>query len=178
MGALFVRRRNPRVSLEPQVVGGGQERGLRAGTLNVPGIVALGFACHLAREEMMAEAQRLQHLRQRLFDRICSGVEGVYLNGSATERLPGNLNLSFSGIMAHRLLSSLTVLALSSSSACSSTESEPSPVLRALGIPQELAMASLRIGLGRQTTEAEVDFAAEKILAAVLNLRQEYPFST
>jgi cysteine desulfurase len=173
VGALYVRRRGPRVALAPQLRGGGQERGLRAGTLNVPGIVGLGEACRLAREEGATEAVRLRDLRQRLWERLSSQLEGVVLNGCAERRLPGNLNLSFTGVRAHRLLSALTVLAVSSSSACSSAESEPSPVLAALGVPDDLARASLRIGLGRGTTTAEVDFAATKIVAAVRRLRQE-----
>jgi cysteine desulfurase len=176
IGALFVRRRDPRVALEPLLTGGGQERNLRAGTLNVPGIVGLGEACRLAGEEMSAESERLTQLRQRLWDRLSAALDGVHLNGSATARLPGNLNLSFSGIMAHRLLSALPVLAVSSSSACSSAESAPSAVLTALGLPNDLAQASLRIGLGRQTSLAEVDFAAEKIIDAVRFLRRENPF--
>jgi len=175
VGALYLRRRNPRVQVAPQILGGGQERGLRAGTLNVPGIVALGAACQLARREMDTEAQRLRHLRQRLLQKLLSELDGMHLNGSAEQRLPGNLNLSFEGVMAHRLLAALTVLAVSSSSACSSAESQPSPVLTAIGVSPELAAASLRIGLGRATTAAEVDFAAEKIIAAVRKLRRENP---
>jgi cysteine desulfurase len=143
--------------------------------LNVPGIVALGAACKLAREEMDDEAARLLAMRQRLLARLQSELDGVYLNGSAEQRLPGNLNLSFAGVMAHRLLASLTVLAVSSSSACSSAESAPSPVLTAIGVSADLAAASLRIGLGRTTTVEEVDFAAEKIVSTVRKLRRENP---
>jgi cysteine desulfurase len=148
---------------------------LRAGTLNVPGIVALGEACRLARDEMAAEAKHLLKLRDRFLVRLRKKLVGVHLNGSAEHRLPGNLNLSFEGVMAHRLLSALTMLAVSSSSACSSAESQASPILAAIGVPVELARASLRIGLGRGTTEAEVDFAAEKIIAAVAQIRRENP---
>jgi len=175
VGALYVRRRDPRVALEPQITGGGQERGLRSGTLNVPGIVALGEACRLARVEMTREATRLTELRERLWHKLQAGLDGLFLNGSASLRLPGNLNVSFSGVMAHRLLSSLTVLAVSSSSACSSGSSEPSPILAALGVSDELARASLRIGLGRQSTADEVDFAADTIIAAVTRIRGERP---
>ncbi|MFH1842185.1 MAG: aminotransferase class V-fold PLP-dependent enzyme [bacterium] len=175
VGALYVRRRDPRVALEPQVTGGGQERGLRSGTLNVPGIVALGEACRIASEEMATEAERLTGQRKRLWQKLRAGLDGVFLNGSVTHRLPGNLNVSFSGVMAHRLLGSLTVLAVSSSSACSSGNSEPSPILAAIGVSDELARASLRIGLGRGTTAAEVDFAAETIIAAVTRIRGESP---
>ncbi len=178
VGALYVRRRDPRVALEPQITGGGQERGLRAGTLNVPAIVAFGEACRLAREEMPAEAQRLRSLRDRLLSQLQSSLPGVHLNGSADLRLPGNLNLSFAGVMAHRLLGVLTLLAVSSSSACSSAESQPSAVLTALGVPSDLASASLRIGLGRGTTVEEVDFAAAKIIAAVTQLRKENPWDS
>jgi cysteine desulfurase len=173
IGALYVRRRDPRVALEPLLTGGGQERGLRAGTLNVPGIVALGEACRLAREEMIAEAARLLPLREGLYEKLRTRLSGVHLNGSWEQRLPGNLNLSFEGISAHRLVGALTVLALSSGSACSSAESQPSPILLALGRSRELAQASLRMGLGRFTTQAEIDFAADKIVEAVTRLRAE-----
>jgi cysteine desulfurase len=178
VGALYVRRRDPRVALEPQVTGGGQERGLRAGSLNVPGIVALGEACRLAQMEMPVEAARLLRLRERLRERLMTELGGVHLNGSVEHRLPGNLNLSFESVMAHRLLGALTVLAISSSSACSSAESQASPILAAIGVPRELAMASVRIGLGRGTTEEEIDFAAAKIIAAVTQLRREHPAGT
>jgi cysteine desulfurase len=133
------------------------------------------MACRLARQERDSEAERLLGLRQRLYERICGGLDGIVLNGSWDHRLPGNLNLSFAGVMAHRLVSSLTVLAVSSSSACASAESRPSPVLQALGVPESLARASVRIGLGRWTTQQEVDFAADKIIAAVAALRRENP---
>jgi cysteine desulfurase len=175
VGALYVRRRDPRVALEPQQVGGGQEQGLRAGTLNVPGIVALGEACRLARQEMDSEATRLLALRRRLWERIEGRLPGVVVNGSWEHRLPGNLNLSFAGVAAHRLLSGLTLLAVSSGSACASAESQPSPILTALGVPEDLARASLRIGLGRGTTAEEVDFAADRIVATVQSLRAENP---
>jgi cysteine desulfurase len=173
VGVLYVRRRDPRVALAPLQEGGGQERGLRAGTLNVPGIVALGEACRLARREMAAEAERLARLRERLLAAVTGGLAGVHLNGCPRRRLPGHLNLAFAGVRAHRLLGALTVLAVSSSSACSSNATEPSPVLRALGLPEELARASLRISLGRFTTREEVDFAAERIVAVVGDLRRE-----
>jgi cysteine desulfurase len=175
VGALYVRRRAPRVALAPLLEGGGQERGLRAGTLNVPGIVALGEACRLAGEEMAGESARLVRLRDRLLAAVRTGLDGVHLNGDATRRLPGHLNLSFAGVRAHRLLGALTVLAVSSSSACSSADTRPSPILAALGVPEELARASLRLSLGRFTTEEEVDFAAERIVAAVAALRRENP---
>ncbi len=173
VGALYVRRRDPRVALSPLQEGGGQERGLRAGTLNVPGIVALGEACRLARQEMAAEGVRLARLRDRLLAAVTGALEGVHLNGCPRRRLPGYLNFSFAGVRAHRLLGALTVLAVSSSSACSSSATEPSPILTALGLPEELARASLRVSLGRFTTQEEVDFAAERIVAVVTDLRRE-----
>jgi len=171
VGALYVRRRDPRVALTPLMFGGGQERNLRPGTLNVPGIAAFGEACRLAEEEMNDEAPRLLGLRDQLWLALDGALDGVFLNGSYEERLAGNLNVSFDGIRAHRLLGALTVLAVSSSSACSSIETRPSAILEAIGVPRELAMASLRIGLGRFTTAGEVDFAAEKIIEAVNRLR-------
>lgn len=172
IGALYVRRRNPRVSLAPLSFGGGQERGLRPGTLNVPAIAAFGEACRLARAEQETEAKRLSALRDRLWHEIQESLADVTLNGDARERLPGNLNLSFGGVPAGRLVGSLPTLAVSSGSACASGDSQPSPVLLALGRAPELAAASLRIGLGRFTTSEEVDFAAEQIIAAVTRLRQ------
>jgi len=173
VGALWVRRRDPRVVLRPQQHGGGQERGLRPGTLNVPGIAAFGEACRLATAELATEAERLRSLRDGLLARLQRDLDGVHLNGAREPRLPGNLNVSLEGVRAHRLLGALTTLAVSSSSACSSAGSEPSPVLSALGVPDDLARASLRIGLGRGTTAAEVDLAAETIIAAVGKLRRQ-----
>jgi cysteine desulfurase len=170
-GALFVRRRDPRVTLAPLMFGGGQERDLRPGTLNVPGIAAFGEACRLAAEEMPVQAERLGVLRDHLWRTLDTALDGVHLNGTIDQRLPGNLNVSFERIRAHRLLGSLTVLAVSSSSACSSSDSKPSVVLEAIGVPEDLASASLRIGLGRFTTDQEVDFAAKKIIEVVQQLR-------
>jgi cysteine desulfurase len=151
--------------------GGGQERGLRPGTLNVPGIAGFGEACGLAAAEMVSEGERLRAQRDRLWAALTADLDGVHLNGSAQMRLPGNLNVSFEGIRAHRLLGALTVLAVSSSSACTSSSTKPSATLEAIGVPEDLAAASLRIGLGRFTTSEEVDFAAAKIVAAVGKLR-------
>jgi cysteine desulfurase len=173
VGALYVRRRSPRVSLEPQQPGGGQERGLRGGTLNVPGIVGLGEACRIAREEMTAEAQRLRGLAGRFLAHLRDHLDGWTLNGHPELRLPGQLNLSFHGVRAHRLLGALTVLGVSSSSACSSAESRPSRVLAELGVDDELASASLRLAAGRFTTAAEMDLAAATVVAAVRRLRAE-----
>lgn len=171
VGALFVRRRDPRVTLAPQTLGGGQERGLRSGTLNVPGIAALGEACRLAVGEMVEEGERLLGLREKLLTCLISDLGGVHLNGARHPRLPGNLNVSFDGVRAHRLLAALTVLAVSSGSACSSADTNSSRVLDAIGVPKELAASSLRIGLGRFTTDEEVEFAAEKIIETVRHLR-------
>lgn len=173
VGALYVRRRDPRVSLAPQATGGGQERGLRAGTLNVPGIVALGEACRLARLEMAEEAARLRALRERLLGRLREALPDLRLNGDPERRLPGNLNLSFPGVPARRLLPAVTTLAVSAGAACASAEARPSRILTALGVPADLALASVRIGLGRGTTAEEVDYAADTLAAAVRALRAE-----
>ncbi|MCP4574215.1 MAG: cysteine desulfurase [bacterium] len=173
VGALWVRRRDPRVVLKPLLHGGGQERDLRPGTLNVPGIAAFGEACRLAAEELPADAQRLRELRDGLLARLQGELKGVHLNGACEPRLPGNLNVSFAGIRGGRLLGALTTLAVSAGSACASAKSGPSAVLKALGVPDDLAAASLRIGLGRGTTAAEVDYAAARIIAAVTKLRAE-----
>jgi len=160
IGALWVRSR-PRV------------RGLRSGTLNVPAIVGLGAAARLAAREREAEAARLVLLRDRLDAAIRGALDGVTLNGHPAERLPGNLSLSFAGVDGERLVSSLREVAVSSGSACTTATGEPSHVLGALGVPEALAKATLRFGLGRFTTRAEVDFAAEAVVAAVRRLRAE-----
>jgi cysteine desulfurase len=171
VGALYVRRRAPRVTLTPQQTGGGQENGLRAGTLNVPGIVGLGEACRLARVELAAEGERLTRLRERLWRALRTALDGVVLNGDPVRRLPGNLNVSFEGLESRRLLGALTGLAVSAGAACTSGGDGPSRVLSALGLPDDLARASLRVGIGRHTSEAEIDFAAERIVDAVRRLR-------
>jgi len=171
VGALWIRRRDPRVALEPLLHGGGQERGLRPGTLAVPLIAAFGEACRLAAAELPAEAARVGALRDRLWTRLQEELEGVHLNGAPEPRLPGNLNLSFAGVPPGALTGALTVLAVSTGAACSSADAGPSRVLAALGVPDDLARASLRIGIGRGTTDEEVDFAAERIVAAVRRLR-------
>lgn len=167
VGALYVRRR-PRVRLLSQLDGGGQERGLRAGTLNVPGIVGLGVACELARQEPESDARRLGALRQQLWQGIAGSLSGVELNGHPTERLPGNLHLSFAGVDGAELLLSLPELAVSSGSACTSGSAEPSHVLKAIG---QQAPASLRFGLGRFNTQEEIETAAARVVAAVGRLR-------
>ena len=172
VGALFVRRRLP-VNLVPQIDGGNQERGLRSGTLNVPGIVGFGAACEIARAEMVNESDRMRALRNRLLDRLRDGIDGVTTNGSLAARLPGNLNVSFPRIDGEALLVSLEGVAVSSGAAC--TAAEPSHVLLAMGLPKDLALASLRFGIGRWTTETEIDEAAALVSASVAQLRLMAP---
>jgi cysteine desulfurase len=174
-GALYVRERRPAVRLLPLLDGGGHERGLRSGTLNVPGIVGLGKACEICAQVMVEESERLSRLRDRLSAGILSRLDGVHINGSMARRLPNNLNLSFPGAESDALLVSLTDVALSAGSACTSAHPEPSYVLKALGLPDELAYASLRFGLGRFNTEEEVDFVAERVAEAVTALRSLAP---
>ena len=166
IGALYVRRR-PRVRLEPLVSGGGQERGLRSGTLPTPLCVGFGAACRIARDEMAAEAERIGALRDHLWRRLSRALPGARLNGAATARLPGNLNISIPAIGdAEALLAALPDIAISTGSACTSAAVEPSYVLRALGIGEAAARTGVRIGLGRFTTRSEVDDACERIVAA------------
>ncbi len=175
IGALYVRRKNPRVKLTGVIDGGGQERGMRSGTLNVPGIVGLGKALEIAIEEMPTEMKRLTYLRNKLKDSIMSQLEDVYINGSMESRLPGNLNMSFAYVEGEGLLMGLKGLAVSSGSACTSASLEPSHVLKALGVGDELAHSSIRYGLGRFTTEEEVDYAAKITVEAVNRLREMSP---
>jgi cysteine desulfurase len=170
IGALYVRRRQPRVSLAPLIDGGGHERGMRSGTLNVPGIVGFGAAAALARREMASEAARLLGLRTRLLAHLTAGLPDLVVNGALAARLPGNLNVSFPGVDGETLLLALCdEVAISSGAAC--TAAEPSHVLRALGRPTELALASLRFGLGRWTTEAEIDAVAARVVDTVRRSR-------
>jgi cysteine desulfurase len=175
VGALYVRRQAPRVRLEPLLDGGGHERGLRSGTLNVPGIVGFGRACELCQAEMAGEAQRLRGLCERLHQGIGAQVEGVSLNGHPRERLPGNLNLSFDFVKGEALLMGLRGVAVSSGSACTSASPEPSHVLRAIGLPDELAHSSLRFGLGRFNTPEEVDHVIAEVVRVVQQLRALSP---
>ena len=161
VGFLYVRSRKPRVRLQAQVEGGGQERGLRGGTLNVPGIVGLGRACQLGREEMPAEAARLVQMRRRLRAGLEAALGPLVVNGHAEERLPGNLNVSFPGVEGTELFLGLRQLALSAGAACSSKTDAPSHVLKAIGASDDLARASLRFGLGRFNTMEEVEFAID-----------------
>jgi cysteine desulfurase len=175
VGALWVRRRDPRVRLEPLLDGGGHERGLRSGTLPVPLIVGFGVACDLCREEMAAEATRLAALRERLKEGIKAQLDDVSLNGHPAQRLPGNLNLSFACIEGEALMMAMRDVAISSGSACTSASVEPSYVLRALGLSDDLARGSLRFGLGRFTTAEEVDYVIGEVVAAVRRLRAMSP---
>jgi cysteine desulfurase len=175
IGALYVRRSNPRVRLAPVVHGGGHERGLRSGTLNVPAIVGLGKACEIAMNEMETEAKRVAALRDRLHQGITKELDEVYLNGHPVERLPNNLNLSFAYVEGEALMMGFRELAVSSGSACTSASLEPSYVLKAMGVGEELAHTSIRFGLGRFTTAEEVDFAVEKVVATVKRLRDMSP---
>src|SRR5207302_9734254 len=152
VGALYVRKKGPRVRLVPQIDGGGHERGMRSGTLPVPLIVGFGAACTLCREEMPAEAERLRWLRDRLWRGLNEGLSLVTMSGHPTERLPGNLNVSFAHVQGEALMMAMKTVAVSSGSACTSASVEPSYVLRACGVPDDLAHASLRFGLGRFTT--------------------------
>jgi len=174
IGALYVRRR-PRVRLEAMISGGGQERGMRSGTLPTPLCAGLGEACRIAEAEMGAEAERLHALSDRFYDAIMAELPEVYLNGDREQRIPGNLNLSFAYVEGEGLMMGIKDLAVSSGSACTSASLEPSYVLRALGVDEELAHTSLRIGIGRFTTEEEVDFAVDRIVGEVKRLRAMSP---
>ncbi len=172
IGALYVRRKAPRVVLAPQIHGGGHERGRRSGTLNVPAIVGLGVAAELSLAEMATEGLRLRELCAALERGICDHVAGVTKNGHPTERLPGNLHLSFNGVEAEALMMSLREVAVSSGAACTSATLEPSHVLRAIGLTPDQAHGSIRFGLGRGTTSAEVDEVAAMVREAVDKLRR------
>jgi cysteine desulfurase len=175
VGALYVRRRNPRVQLTAQMDGGGHERGMRSGTLNVPGIVGLGEACALCQKEMAEEARRLGYLRDKLKDRLEAQLDEVYINGTMGHRLPNNLNMSFAYVEGESLLMGINDVAVSSGSACTSATLEPSYVLKALGAGDDLAHSSIRFGLGRFNTEEEVDYVTEKVVDVVRKLRELSP---
>jgi cysteine desulfurase len=174
IGALYVRRKDkePQVRLSPLIDGGGHEQGMRSGTLNVPGIVGLGKACAIASEEMPKEACHLAGFRNRLRDKIMARIDEVYINGSMEHRLPGNLNLSFAHVDGEALLMGLNDVAVSSGAACTSAKLGPSYVLKALGCEDELAQSSIRFGLGRFNTEAEVDYVADRVIETVRRLRE------
>jgi cysteine desulfurase len=169
VGALYVRQG---VEISPTIDGGGHERGMRSGTLNVPGIVGLGKACEISHEELPHESCRIAGLRNRLHDKIKSGLDEVSVNGSMEQRLPGNLNMSFAGIDGEELMTAIDDVAVSSGAACTSAHIEPSYVLKALGISEELAQSSIRFGIGRFNTEAEIDYVATKVIHTVQQLRE------
>jgi len=175
VGALYVRGTSPRVRLSPLFDGGGHERGMRSGTLPVPLVVGFGRACEIALTEMPAEAERLLELRERLRLGICERLEEVSLNGHPTERLPGNLNLGFAYVDGNALLMNLRDVAVSSGSACTSADPEPSYVLRAMGVEDELAHSSIRFGLGRFNTTEEVDRVIATVTRVVTELRAQSP---
>jgi cysteine desulfurase len=175
VGALYVRRKNPRVQLTAQIDGGGHERGLRSGTLNVPGIVGLGKACEICEKEMAGESERLLRLRERLRLAIMEHLDGVSVNGSLGYRLPNNLNLSFAGVEGEALLMGIHDVAVSSGSACTSAQLAASHVLRAIGVGDDLAHSSIRFGLGRFNTEEEIDYAAARVIETVRKLRELSP---
>jgi cysteine desulfurase len=175
IGALYVRSKAPRVRLTPIIDGGGHERGMRSGTLNVPGIVGLGAACEIAGQEMPSETARLIDLRDKLQADIFERLDDVYVNGHPTQRLPGNLNVSFAYVEGESLLMGINDIAVSSGSACTSATLEPSYVIRALGTEEELAHSSIRFGLGRFNTEEEVDYVADRVVKEVKRLRDMSP---
>ena len=175
VGALYVRRRNPRVLLAEQINGGGHERGMRSGTLNVPGIVGLGTAAALCKAEMATESERLRKLRDRLNAQLHKNLDEIYINGSMEHRLPHNLNISFAYVEGESLLMGINDVAVSSGSACTSASLEPSYVLKALGAGDDLAHSSIRFGLGRWTSDEEVDYVVDKLTKVVRRLREMSP---
>jgi cysteine desulfurase len=175
VGALYVRRRNPRVQLSAIIDGGGHERGMRSGTLNVTGIIGLGKACEIAQKEMAQEAERLRGLRDRLKAGLEAKLDEVFINGSWEHRLPNNLNMSFAYVEGESLLMGINDIAVSSGSACTSATLEPSYVLKALGVGEDLAHTSIRFGLGRFNTAEEVDYVIEKMVQVVTKLRELSP---
>ena len=175
VGALYVRRRNPRVQITEQINGGGHERGMRSGTLNVPGIVGLGAACAICSNEMEAEGKRELELRDYLRAKFENALDYVHVNGNMEHHLPGNLNMSFVYVEGESLLMGINDIAVSSGSACTSATLEPSYVLKALGLGDDVAHSSIRFGLGRFNTRAEVDYVADKIIDVVRKLRELSP---
>ena len=175
VGALYVRRKSPRVQITAQMDGGGHERGMRSGTLNVPGIVGLGEACALCQAEMPEESKRMAYLRDKLRSKLESQLDEVYVNGTMEHRVPNNLNISFAYVEGESLLMGINDIAVSSGSACTSATLEPSYVLKALGAGDDLAHSSIRFGLGRFNTEEEVDYVADKVIDVVKKLRELSP---
>ncbi len=175
VGALYVRRKNPRVQLAAMIDGGGHERGMRSGTLNVPGIVGLGRACEICQNEMPQEAERMRRLRERLKEAVFSKLDEVFINGSMVHRLPNNINISFAYVEGESLLMGINDVAVSSGSACTSATLEPSYVLKALGVGEDLAHTSIRFGIGRFNTEEEVDYVVNRVVETVSRLRELSP---
>jgi cysteine desulfurase len=175
VGALYVRRKNPRVQVAAMIDGGGHERGMRSGTLNVPGIVGMGKACEICHEEMATESVHMAELRDRLKQAIMGKLDEVYINGSLEHRLPNNLNISFAYVEGESLLMGINDVAVSSGSACTSATLEPSYVLKALGVGEDLAHTSIRFGLGRFNTPEEVDYVAQRVVETVSRLRELSP---
>src|SRR6266705_974735 len=175
VGALYVRRRNPRVQLSAIIDGGGHERGMRSGTLNVPGIVGLGKACEIAQKEMPEESARMLSLREHLRKGLEAKLDEVFINGSIEHRLPNNLNMSFDYVEGESLLMGINDIAVSSGSACTSATLEPSYVLKALGVGEDLAHTSIRFGLGRFNTQEEVDYVTNRVVEVVQRLRELSP---
>jgi cysteine desulfurase len=175
VGALYVRRRNPRVQLTAQMDGGGHERGMRSGTLNTTGIVGFGEAAAICQREMAEESKRLAHLRDKLKNKLQAELDEVFINGTMDSRLPNNLNISFAYVEGESLLMGINDIAVSSGSACTSATLEPSYVLKALGVGDDLAHTSIRFGLGRFNTEEEVDYVARRVIETVKKLRELSP---
>ena len=175
VGALYVRRRNPRVQLSAIIDGGGHERGMRSGTLNVPGIVGLGKACEICQQEMPQESKRMRAMRDRLKTGLMSKLDELFINGSMEHRLPNNLNISFAYVEGESLLMGINDVAVSSGSACTSATLEPSYVLKALGVGEDLAHTSIRFGLGRFNTDEEVDYVTNRLVEVVTKLRELSP---
>jgi len=175
VGALYVRRRNPRVLLTPIIDGGGHERGMRSGTLNVPGIAGFGKAAQIAREDLDKEISEMFRMRERLRTTLERELDEVYINGDLEKRLPGNLNMSFAYVEGESLLMGIHDIAVSSGSACTSASLEPSYVLKALGVGEDLAHTSIRFGIGRFNTDEEVDYVANRVIETVRRLRELSP---
>jgi cysteine desulfurase len=175
VGALYVRRKGPRVRLAPILDGGGHERGMRSGTLNVPGIVGFGAAARIAREELDREYAETMRLREKLRSTLEQELDEVYINGDLRKRLPGNLNMSFAYVEGESLLMGINDIAVSSGSACTSASLEPSYVLKALGVGEDLAHTSIRFGIGRFNTEEDVDYVANRVIETVRRLRELSP---
>ncbi|MDZ4803107.1 MAG: IscS subfamily cysteine desulfurase [Bryobacteraceae bacterium] len=175
VGAMYVRRRNPRVQITAQMDGGGHERGMRSGTLNVPGIVGLGEACAICQREMVEETARLQGMRDWLKDKLMSELDETFINGSMEHRLPHNLNISFAYVEGESMLMGINDIAVSSGSACTSATLEPSYVLKALGLGDDLAHSSIRFGIGRFNTQEEIEYVADRVIEVVKKLRELSP---